>query len=580
VFIKRLLINSDLGVIRDISFHAGLNLIVDKTPDSDNTRTGNNVGKTTVLKLIDFCLDGGKKEIYEDPETPGAVYAKVRDFLVDHKVTVCLELVDRLDTPLPRTVSIERNFADKRNSVRKIDGEQFTSKMFTKHLAEKLIPSLDDVEKPTLRQAIAHNLRISNWKIEHTVRLLNQNTTKLEYEALYLFLLGFPQSSANDMQKVTRELKAEQSYGKKLLNGRTLGGYKAVLGQLNAEIEVLEEKRRKLGVAQDVEWALERMDGVQTRIGQLSSTIEQANIRVAVIGAACAELKASISDVDVSQIKLLYEEARLFIPNLQHTFEELVAFHNTMLEERVRFISADLPRLEASLRDMHKELENLLREERSLSDALSVELASSELERNIVSLNNCHRSKGECEALIRQVEESDGRIKRYEAELASMGEELYSPTFHEKLDERVALLNRHFSRISDRLYGERYVLSCDLGKDRKTNKPCYEFSVQSLHNISGGKKQGEILCFDFAYTSFADSQGIECLHFLLYDKKEMMHGNQLSQIDEVARDCNVQVIVSILEDKLPDEMAEGNEVVLRLSQESKLFRIEELLERE
>ena len=204
---------------------------------------------------------------------------------------------------------------------------------------------------------------------------------------------------------------------------------------------------------------MERMDGVQTRIGQLSSTIEQANIRVAVIGAACAELKASISDVDVSQIKLLYEEARLFIPNLQHTFEELVAFHNTMLEERVRFISADLPRLEASLRDMHKELENLLREERSLSDALSVD-------------------------------------------------------------------------------------------------------------------------FDFAYTSFADSQGIECLHFLLYDKKEMMHGNQLSQIDEVARDCNVQVIVSILEDKLPDEMAEGNEVVLRLSQESKLFRIEELLERE
>lgn len=198
MFIKRLLINSDLGVIRDISFHAGLNLIVDKTPDSDNTRTGNNVGKTTVLKLIDFCLDGGKKEIYEDPETPGAVYAKVRDFLVDHKVTVCLELVDRLDTPLPRTVSIERNFADKRNSVRKIDGEQFTSKMFTKHLAEKLIPSLDDVEKPTLRQAIAHNLRISNWKIEHTVRLLNQNTTKLEYEALYLFLLGFPQSRRDE----------------------------------------------------------------------------------------------------------------------------------------------------------------------------------------------------------------------------------------------------------------------------------------------------------------------------------------------------------------------------------------------
>ena len=318
------------------------------------------------------------------------------------------------------------------------------------------------------------------------------------------------------------------------------------------------------------------MDSIQTRIGRLSSSIEQTNIRVAMIRTARDELEAGVSSVDVTQIRELYEEASLFIPNLQRSFEDLLAFHNAMLIERVRFISSDLPELEESLRAMHEELDDLLHEEHNLSDVLSIEVASSELERIIIDLNDRYRAKGECEALIKQVEESNGRIKGYSTELTNMGEELYSDEFQQVLGERVSQFNRQFSHVSRTLYDEFYYLSCDLGEDRQTHGPRYQFSVQGLSNISTGKKQGEILCFDLAYTSFADSQGIDCLHFLLYDKKEMMHGNQLSQIDRIARDCNAQVIVSILEDKLPGKMADGNEVVLRLSQESKLFRIEEL----
>ena len=55
MFLKLLLISTPTKVIREINFHKGLNLIVDDTPNSE-TSTGNNVGKTTILKLIDFCL--------------------------------------------------------------------------------------------------------------------------------------------------------------------------------------------------------------------------------------------------------------------------------------------------------------------------------------------------------------------------------------------------------------------------------------------------------------------------------------------------------------------------------------------
>ena len=60
MFIKSLIIVSKDGLIRMIYFHQGLNLIVDENPDN-NTETVNNVGKTTILRLIDICF--GKQAI-------------------------------------------------------------------------------------------------------------------------------------------------------------------------------------------------------------------------------------------------------------------------------------------------------------------------------------------------------------------------------------------------------------------------------------------------------------------------------------------------------------------------------------
>ena len=52
----------------------------------------NNVGKTTVLKLIDYCLGASAKGIYSDPENPRNEYKLVKDFLVEHQVLISLIL--------------------------------------------------------------------------------------------------------------------------------------------------------------------------------------------------------------------------------------------------------------------------------------------------------------------------------------------------------------------------------------------------------------------------------------------------------------------------------------------------------
>jgi hypothetical protein len=94
--------------------------------------------------------------------------------------------------------------------------------------------------------------------------------------------------------------------------------------------------------------------------------------------------------------------------------------------------------------------------------------------------------------------------------------------------------------------------------------------------MGSGKKQGEISCFDIAYTLFADEENIPCLHFLLNDKKELMHDNQLVKIKEVVNRNNIQFVASILKDKLPNELNKEEYFVVKLSEKDKLFKIEQI----
>ena len=79
-----------------------------------------------------------------------------------------------------------------------------------------------------------------------------------------------------------------------------------------------------------------------------------------------------------------------------------------------------------------------------------------------------------------------------------------------------------------------------------------------------------------AYIKFADLECIPCLHFILNDKKELVHGNQLNKLAMIANDENIQFIASILEDKLTPELKNPDNYIVELRENDKLLRIENL----
>ena len=74
-------------------------------------------------------------------------------------------------------------------------------------------------------------------------------------------------------------------------------------------------------------------------INKISSQISKLEIRKNLIEESVVELEQSISCIDLQQLKLLYNEVTTNISGIQKTFEDLVAYHNNMVVEKVKYIS-------------------------------------------------------------------------------------------------------------------------------------------------------------------------------------------------------------------------------------------------
>ena len=560
----------DGAIIRNIQFNTGLNLIVDETPVVNGKETGNNVGKTTVLKLVDFCLGAKAKGIYSDHENKRNEYKLVKDFLLDNNVRVSLVLKADLLQEESREVLIERNFLARKDKIQRIDGNNKTDDEFEETLTDLLFPGHYG-KKPTFRQIIAHNIRYKDLSINNTLKNLDSFTRDDEYETLYLFLFGCDFEQGDTKQELRSQIDIEERFKKRLESEQTKSAYETALTLLQSEIEELECRKSSLNLNPNFESDLDKLNKIKYQINLTSSDIGRLELRKDLISEAQREIQASESTIDLQQLQQIYQQATSLVSGIQKTFQELYDFHNRMVDSKIRFIVQDLPKIDAKLAVQREHLNRLLVEETKLSSVIIQSDSFNVLEQLIVELNAIYQKKGDYENTLRQLSAVESKLIELNKELAVIDNDLFSDEFALKIKEQVNKFNRHFSSVSYELYGEKYALK----PDTKTVKGrrLYEFTAFNL-NFSSGKKQGEISCFDIAYTLFADEENIPCMHFLLNDKKELMHGNQLLKIANLVNAKGIQFVASILKDKLPVELNKDEYVILKLSQDDKLFRIE------
>lgn len=573
MYIKNLIISSETkGPIRNIEFHRGLNLIVDKTIVTNETKSGNNVGKTTVLRLIDFCLGNSANSLYQDPENKSEQNLEVKKFLVDEKVTVTLILVDNLENT-SRKVVIERNFLQRKNRVYRVNGEDIGSKLaeINSTLRKYIFPTIG-IDKPTFRQLISHNIRYEEGRLTNTLKTIAFGSDE-EYETLYLYMFGCDYDQGDARTRILTKRDKEEAYKRRLEKSQTKGAYKVALGVIENEIIKYEQKKADLNINPDLESDVKRLNEVKAELNRILGELTSLSIRKEIIRDAEADMANRRFDDDMASLRAIYEQASSFIPKMQHSFEELVNYHNQMLVNKAKHMTQELPMLEEKIQSIQTKVALLRGEESKLQAAITASDTFADLEEIIKQLNDLYQKKGAYESAINNITEVEDVISELNEELNIIDSTLFSSHFQDQINGQLAKFNVIFSDFSEKLYEEQYAIKCD--PVTKQGKQIYKFAPIDV-NFSTGKKQGEISCFDLAYTKFADIECIPCLHFILNDKKELVHGNQLNKLAQIANEENIQFVASILEDKLTPELRNPEYYIVELCEDEKLLRIENL----
>ena len=565
MFLKELHIHNGSFLIRKLNFHKGINLIIDETESDDKKESGNSVGKTTVLRLIDFCLGGKGKNIYTDPEFKDkGSNSTIENFLKNNNVIITLILKDDLDIESSDEIIIRRNFLLRKNKIQEINNESYNEKDFPQKLKELIFHSTGS--KPTFRQIIAKNIRDEKSRLQNTIKVLHYAKIE-EYEALYFFWLGIPLDDAEGKQRLHSLIKIENDLQKRLKKEHNLSQIEQSLIIIKRNIEELKKSKKQFNLNKDYERDLEDLNQIKSQINRMSTKVGQLELRKELILESKEELNKEVVHVNIKQIKQLYAEAKSLLGNIQKTFEETLAFHNEMLSEKKKFITKELPAIENKILSLKSNIKELVIQEEQISSILQKTGAFDELEKIVLELNKFYEQKGNFEEQKRLWESSLSNIKNYKKELDDIETQIVSK--ENLLKTRIELFNRYFSEISQKLYGEQFILSDDR------NEKGYELNISTISGNPGtGKKKGQIAAFDLAYIQFAEETSIDCLHFILHDQIENIHDNQItSLLNEIVSNINCQYILPVLQDKLPTDIKIDEFKVLSLSQNNKVFKV-------
>ena len=565
MFLKQIIIQNKNAIIRDIPFHKGINLIVDETPvGSSQQSTGNNVGKTTILRLVDYCFGADGKNIYQDTEFNKQPNTTIENFLKDNEIIITVILIDNLDAP-KKEIVIRKNFLARNKKLQEINGENITNdKEFDKVLKKEIFNS--EVDKPTFRQIISKNIRDEKNKMTNIVKVLNSFASSEVYEALYLFWLGISTDSHSEKERLSLDKKKEESFQKRLKKEGELSLIEQQLILLNEKIDELNKRKNKFNLNENYATDVDKLNDIKSKLNRSATELSRLEIRKDLINESKEDLEQEYTQIDTSQIKSLYEKAKSLITNIQVSFEDTVKFHNDLISEKLEYITKELPEIEQQIRKIKSEIIVLRKEEDTLTESLNKSALVEDFEKTILDLNKQFERKGNLEEQKRLWLYSQEKLAGIDNDLNTINQGISSKD--SQIQNRITEFNKYFSVMSNRLYGETYLLSS------QKNEKGYELIVTNLEgNPSTGKKKGQIAAFDFAYIEFADKLDIECLHFIMHDQLETIHDNQLNTIVEVANTINGQYIVPILRDKIPSNIDISEFEVLSLSQDDKLFKI-------
>ena len=277
---------------------------------------------------------------------------------------------------------------------------------------------------------------------------------------------------------------------------------------IESEIQELIDKRNKVDYLELYNNELDKNSDINKQLDLIKSEIDLVEFEKSTISQSLSMIEKSKSDIDVRIIKEIYSDAKVFNDNLNKKFEEVLNFHNRMVENRSKFVGKQLLKVELKLESLKQKQEELI----ELKKSQSVEILDEGLLANLneinVEIESLNIKKGEFFKAKEMQESLKDELETVIGELERVNSQTQANDHLIPINE----FNSIFKTYSEKLYGEKYLLYYDSEwREKKGARP---FSIGNLLGSMGtGKQRALIIAFDLAYLTYTKSKGIAAPRF-------------------------------------------------------------------
>lgn len=542
---------------RAVTFTEGLNVILaDRAETSTEKDTRNGVGKSTLIRVIDFCLGS------QDRKGKGLLIEPLAGWSFTLEITLCGNRVKvTRDVDIPNRVIIdgktdgwtEQPKGDKQSATRGFKIDKWREFLGRALFGLSVSEALEELKhKPSYRSLVSYLIRLgADAYVNPFEHFSKQRTWQRQVDIAYL--LGMNWEYASRFQ----ELKDREANIRKLEQAVKSGEMENIfgtVGELETQHINLEQRVEEAKQALDSFKVHPQYESIQREADRLTEEIHDlSNTNVTDQRLLDLYIKSIAEEKPPSDLSLerLYEEYDFVFPdNVKRSLEDARGFHSQIISNRREFLAAEIKRLQGEVDERKSRVRELTEKRAEVMQVLKTHGALAEmtlLQERFVALKEELEGVNTRLEKTKELEKSRRKVKTEKAELVQTAQQ-----DHEQRREIWSTAVRLFNEHSNMLYESAGDLVIDVGETG------YKYRVDIQRSGSDGIDKMKIFCFDLAMLQLqiqAEKGADFLIHdTLMYDSVDTrQRALAFERAHEITSSLGAQYICTMNSDMVPEE---------------------------
>lgn len=549
------------GQFKNVKFNEGYNVILATIHDKENKKDTHNLGKTSLLVVIDFLLlsrFSNKSPILTNP-----IFSK-QTFFLELLLNSGKYLIIRRGIEKPSKISFKLNDFPLNNFIIPTEWDEENVAFETAQSMLNTYLGYDVLTNWSYRKSISYFLRSQKDYLD--VFQLNKFKGKnITWKPFVFDLLGFDGNLVEKKLKSDDEIVAKKNEIATLQKQASIdiGERDKIVGLIEIKFEEKVRTEKEIDkfnfYSQDVSVTRELIDSIDTQLQSLNTERYRLGYEIKKINTS---LEETTSTVRLDKLKELYNEVEIFFPeSLSKRYEELEQFTDAISTERQKYLEENLSFLKkeyAKINDAIKNEENERSKKISILTEIDVydkfkvyqkELASLEAELSL--LKEKLRLIDSSSTIITEIEKLKNERKEYIDKI------------REAIDCRAhAEINKIFNQIVTEVTGTNAIISIKQNTEANVE---FEADYQTTAHVTTSEADGtsykKLLCVAFDIALLVSYSSHSFYRFVYHDGVLEGLDDRVKQrlivvTQRICSEYRLQYILSLIDSDIPNNIEE------------------------